>query len=111
VNCLHIIQNQYVPLLCKSLEIHIDISSVCISQYILYELSYGTGDSFTQSISQYPYFYGLTGFSLNYPHSLALRGTLVLHDCVISLTLHLLHPWGKCRVSTEQEAGWARDLA
>ena len=31
--------------------------------------------------------------------------------CVVSLTLHLPYPWGKCRVPTKQEAGWARDLA
>jgi hypothetical protein len=50
------------------------------------------------------------GFSITYPHSLALRGTLALHECVVSLTLHLLHPCGKCQALTEQEAGWARDL-
>ena len=85
----------------------------------------------THYISWYPYFYGLTGFSITYPQSLPLRGTLVLHDCVwsashymtvcgqahttwlcvVRLTLHLLHPWGKWWVSTEQDAGWARDLA
>jgi hypothetical protein len=67
--------------------------------------------TFTHYISWYPYFYGLTGFSITYPHSLALRETLALHKCVVSLTLHMLHPSGKCGVSTEQEAGWATDLA
>jgi len=40
--------------------------------------------TFTHYISWYLYFYGLMGFSITYPHSLALRGTLVLHDCVWS---------------------------
>jgi hypothetical protein len=30
---------------------------------------------------------------------------------VVSLTLHMLHPQGKCQVSTEQMAGCARHLA
>ena len=65
----------------------------------------------TEYIYWYPYLCGLLDFSITYPHSLALRGTLALYDCVVSLTLHLLYPWGKCRVPTEQEAGWATDLA
>jgi hypothetical protein len=40
--------------------------------------------TFTHYISWYPYFYGLTGFSITYPQSLALRGTLALHHCVWS---------------------------
>jgi hypothetical protein len=93
-----------------SLEIHIDISSMFISpiSYISYCMEQVT---FTHYISRYPYFYGLTGFSITYPHSLALRGTLALHECVVSLTLPMLHPWGKCWVSTEQEVGWASNLA
>ena len=42
----------------------------------------------THYISWYPYFYRLMGFSITYPHSLALMGTLALHECVVSLTLH-----------------------
>jgi hypothetical protein len=49
--------------------------------------------------------------SKTYPHSLALRGTVALYECVVSLTLHLLYPLAKCRVPNELEAGWARDLA
>jgi hypothetical protein len=39
----------------------------------------------------------ITDFSITYPHSLALRGTLALYECVcvISLTLHLLYPQRK----------------
>ena len=32
-------------------------------------------------------------FGQTYPHGLA---TLALHECVVSLTHHLLYPWGKC---------------
>jgi len=56
-------------------------------------------------------FYGLMDFIINYPHSLALRGTLALYECVVSLTLHLHCPCGKYWVPTELEAVWARDLA
>jgi len=59
-------------------------------------LAIKTGDSFTHYISWNPYFHGLLVFSITYPHS---------------LTLHLHYPWGKCRMPTEQGAGWAIDLA
>ena len=67
--------------------------------------------TFTQYISWYPYLCGLLDFNITYPHSLALRGTLALYECVVSLTLHLLYALGKCQVPTEQEVGRARDLA
>jgi len=35
-------------------------------------------------MSCYPYFYGLLDFSITYPHSLAIRGTLALYECVWS---------------------------
>jgi len=47
-------------------------------------LAIKTGDSFTHYISWYPYLYVLLVFSITYPHSLALRGTLALHECVWS---------------------------
>ena len=62
--------------------------------------------------SWYPYLYGLPDFSITYPHSLALSGTFgTIWMCVVSLTLHLHYPLGKCWVSTEQGAEWARDWA
>jgi hypothetical protein len=44
-------------------------------------------------------FLWVTIFSQTYPHSLA---TLALHECVVSLTHHLLYPWEKC-----PEYNWA----
>jgi len=41
-------------------------------------------------------FLWVTIFGQTYQHSLTLSGTLVLYECVVSLTLHLLYPWGKC---------------
>jgi hypothetical protein len=38
--------------------------------------------NFTHYIYWYPYIYGLGGFSIMYPYSLALRGTLALHEYV-----------------------------
>ena len=40
------------------------------------------GDLFIHYIFLYPYLYGLLDFSVTYPHSLALRGTLSLYKCV-----------------------------
>ena len=75
-------------------------------------LAIKTGDSFTQYISWYPYLYGLLDFSITYPHSLELRGTLALYVCVWSASQSTcITLWENARVPTEQEAGWARDLA
>jgi hypothetical protein len=53
----------------------------------------------TNYVSWHPYFYGLLIFSITYPHSLALRGTLAQHECVVWLTLYLIY---------KLEAGWFR---
>ena len=57
-------------------------------------------------------FVWVTGFWHNLPTQLGTKTDLgTICTCVVSLTLHLLYPLGKCRVPTEQEAAWARDLA
>ena len=68
--------------------------------------------TFTRYISWYPYFYGLLIFSITYPHSLALRGTLALYECVWSVSHSTCFTLREnARVPTEQKAGWAKDLA
>jgi hypothetical protein len=57
--------------------------------------------TFTPYIPWYPYFYGLQIFSITYPHSLPLRGTLALHECVWSASHSTWVPY-------EQEARQAR---
>ena len=49
----------------------------------------------------YPYFYGLLVFTITYPHSLALKGSLALHEYVLSL---LLYP-GENALSTNWTGG------
>ena len=69
-------------------------------------LAIKTGDSFTQYISWYPYFYGLLVFGITYPHSLALRGTLALYECVWSASHSTCFTVGENAVSTNWTGGW-----
>ena len=68
-------------------------------------LAIKTGDLITHYIPWYPYFYGLQVFSITYPHSLALRGTLALHECVWSASHYTCIALGKT-LWTNLTAGW-----
>jgi len=62
--------------------------------------------TFTHYISWCPYFSGLLIFSITYPHSLALRGTLALHECVWSASHSTYFTLGKNVLSTKWTGKW-----
>ena len=57
-------------------------------------------------------FVWVTSFLHNLPTQPGIKRDLgSIWMCVVSRTLHLHYPWGKCWVPIEQGTGWATDLA